>query len=78
MRSMMLLMVVCCALPIVILLFGGTALEGSSRWLVFGGLGIAVLVHFLMMRKKGGSCCHDHSEHDGHVKSEESHQHDRT
>lgn len=39
------MMVICCALPVAILLFGGTALfsGGYFRWFIFGGLGVAYI-----------------------------------
>lgn len=63
MKSMMWMMVICCAVPLLLILVlgaGGKAL-GAPTWIVFGGIAVMVIAHFLMM---GKSHKHSGDEHE--------------
>lgn len=62
-KSMMWMMAICCGLPLLLILFvggGGKAL-GTSTWVVFGGMAVMILAHFLMMGRSHKNSNEGHS-----------------
>lgn len=60
--GMMLMMLFCCAvLPLAILLLGGAGLaSGSSKWFIFGLMGVFMVGHFIMMARSHGKSGKEH------------------
>lgn len=63
MKSMMWMMVICCAVPLLLILLvgtGGKAL-GAPSWIIFGGIAVMVIAHFLMMGRSHKNSNEGHS-----------------
>ena len=61
--KMMWMMVICCVAPIlfITLLGSGVATVGVSKWVIFGGIAVLVIVHFFIMGRSR-KCCSNKPE----------------